>query len=67
MTKQEYVNSLVALYRLANLADSDSELRAEWMPAIYSRCHCNALFDILAPMLNKQQYDALMDGEPVIV
>jgi len=67
MTKQQYVNSLVDLYRLANLADSDHEGRAQWMPHIYSRTHCNALYDLLASMLDDKQLRDLIDGESVLV
>lgn len=45
MTKQQYLNKLAALYRVANMADSDNPERPDWVqPDMAGIAGC-ALFD----------------------
>jgi hypothetical protein len=71
MNKQEYVNTLIKLYRLANMADADTAYlhpdHASWMPHEFSRTHCNPLYEILSTMLTDEQLDQMHDYEDVIV
>jgi hypothetical protein len=64
MTKQEYVNTLITLCRLTNLADAvDHPDHAEWMPYDYSRTHCGMYYDMLKDILDTDQMETFLNGE----
>lgn len=68
MNKQEYVNTLITLCRLTNLADTvDHPDHVAWMPHEYSRTHCNAYYELLKTMLNAEQMQDFINGEPVTI
>ena len=51
MTKQQFLTSVAALYRVGNLSDSDSEEREDWTaPAMAGAACCAALDSMLREM-----------------
>jgi hypothetical protein len=68
MTKQQYVDTLITLCRLTNLADAvDHPDHAAWMSADYSRTHCNVYYDLLKTILNADQMQDFINGESVTI
>ncbi len=59
MTKQEYINHIVELYRIAN--NSDTERRESWINPFASADHCQTYDDILIDLSDDfEHYETIM-------
>jgi len=65
MTKQEYIDHIVALYRVANASDApDSADHVDWLPVDACTTHCQPLDAIVHAMgLSNIFGDCLIEGE----
>ena len=63
MTKQEYVRKLAELYYIANLSDSDSPQRPDWLRGDECSIHCQALDSIVRDMGLSDIWGNLLEGD----
>ncbi len=61
MTKQEYINHIVELYRVAN--SSDTESAPNWIPVDSCQYHCERYQDILRDLTDTyEEYSAIINS-----
>lgn len=53
MSKQEYLAHLQAVYRIANLSDSDSPKRADWLDADAAGHQCRPIDKMIQALEDK--------------
>jgi hypothetical protein len=61
MTRQEYIKSVIALYNVANMSDSD--YAEDWTDGDYSYDHCRAYEKILRNMMTETEYNSFINGD----
>lgn len=60
MTRREYIAHLTAVYRVANM--SDTQHVEPWQAVDDCRTHCQAIESILRDMLTHNEYQAWLDN-----
>ena len=61
MTRQEYLETLAKLYRLANLSDTDE--RPDWMSTDACTIHCRAIEEIAEDICpDYAEFSCMVDG-----
>ena len=63
MTKREYIESLARLYYVANLADSDSEAREQWLKGHEAALHCQAFDKVVRDLGLSECWPNLIEGD----